>query len=136
MKTKHPEMVKYCLACKFYRGTSFRHILHVHAFVCPCFVSMCVCVCIRVVKEYGLWSKLSLHAYEDKFYVHLDSQVRTLEGITFLPNINFIKYKVFGNIYFSCMPYIVFAISSSLCCLGCYHFFVCDETCLLCLECQ
>lgn len=35
--------------------------------------------------------KLFLHAYGDKFYIRLDSQVRNLGGIIFLPNTS-LKY--------------------------------------------
>lgn len=63
------------------------------------------------------WDKLSLHAYGDEFYIHIDSQVGNLEGIAFFPNTRFIIHKAFGNIYFSYMPDAVFAIDSSSCCL-------------------
>lgn len=74
----------------------------------------CVCVCVHMSNQgmHILWDKLSLQAYGDKFDIHLDSQVRTLEGITVFPNTSFINYKAFGNMYFSCIPYMVFAISS------------------------
>lgn len=58
--------------------------MYMHACVCPCFVS--VYVHMGDQEMHILWNKLSLQASGDKFDIHLDSQVRTFDGITFLPN--------------------------------------------------